>query len=288
MPTKSPTSSPTETKWYPDRNPNYSEGRCITVVPIPQFRETYSTLEECCESSYRGQSSGACLSNGETTTTSTSSFETTSSSSTLQYYSSPSDGMCAIVDGKTPSWITTFFIDWTECCKAGWKFDECIAAAPFNLAEEDTEDEESTSTTTSTTSSSTTIMQFYSSPSDGMCAIVDGDTPSWINTFFTDWSECCKAGWKYDECMAAAPAVLIEDPTTTTTTSSSATSTETACQSALWHPVTASEQICTNSLSYPPTWNDSELRDQYLFKSAKACCKKLYQGSSCEIVDICK
>ena len=273
MPTKSPTSRPTETKWYPDRNPNYSEGRCITVVPIPPFRETYSTLDECCESSYRGQSSGACLSNGETTTTSTSSFETTSSSSTLQYYSSPSDGMCAIVDGNTPSWITTFFIDWTECCKAGWKFDECMAAAPFNLAEEDTEDEESTSTTTSTTSSSTTIMQFYSSPSDGMCAIVDGNTPSWINTFFVDWSECCKAGWKFDECMAAAPFNLAGEETEDKESTSTTTST-TIIADVKYYSV-PSNGMCAIVDEKTPSWINT------FFNDWEECCKVGWVYSKC-------
>ncbi|KAL3788581.1 hypothetical protein HJC23_005240 [Cyclotella cryptica] len=138
-PSHSPSSRPTEIKWYPDRNPDYSKGRCINSVPIPQFRETYATLRECCDSSYAGQESGACLSSEATTTLSTSLSETepnqprtssTNLSRIVQYYSDPSSGMCAVVDGNTPSWITTFFIDWTECCKIGWVLDACLAAAP--------------------------------------------------------------------------------------------------------------------------------------------------------------
>merc|ERR1712076_208087 len=118
----------------------------------------------------------------------------------MQYYSNPSNSLCANVDGNTPSWITTFFTDWEECCKVGWKFDECMAAAYSNSVGDDTEDEESATSTTSSTTIITDV-KYYSSPSDGMCAIVDEKTPSWINTFFTDWEDCCKVGWLYSKAL---------------------------------------------------------------------------------------
>jgi hypothetical protein len=142
----------------------------------------------------------------ESETESTPSIEdeptTTSTTTTIvQYYSSPSSGMCATVDGNTPSWITTFYTDWEKCCKAGWMFDKCMAEAPTNLAEKENEEDGGPSTTTTTTATSTSV-KYYSNPSNGMCAPVSSSTPSWIATFYADWEECCKAGWRFDECMA--------------------------------------------------------------------------------------
>jgi hypothetical protein len=34
---------PTELEWFPDRNPDYLQGRYISTVPVPQFRETFAT-----------------------------------------------------------------------------------------------------------------------------------------------------------------------------------------------------------------------------------------------------
>ena len=191
----------------------------------------------------------------------------------MKYFSSPSSSLCYAVDEDTPSWITTFFADFTECCKVGWKFDECLAAAPFNLAEEDTEDEESTSTTTSTTSSSTTIMQFYSSPSDGMCAILDGNTPSWINTFFVDWSECCKAGWKFDECMAAAPFNLAGEETEDKESTSTTTST-TIIADVKYYSV-PSNGMCAIVDEKTPSWINT------FFNDWEECCKVGWVYSKC-------
>lgn len=256
-------------------------------MPIPEFRTTYKTLKECCESNYRGQSSGACLLEGETETSTTS---TSSTSTILQYYSNPSTGMCAIVDENTPVWISERFTSWEDCCKVGWVYDECMKEDPNKSVEED-EEEEPTSTTTST--STTAQVQYYSNPSNGMCSTVDESTPSWINTFFTDWEECCKVGWVFDKCMAEAPMKkeadkdALSEESTSTTTSSTTTTTLNPCASLLWHPVTASKKICTNSVSYPSTWNDPAVKDDYLFATAKECCKKFYKGDFCSVVDTC-
>ena len=220
--------SPTKLRWYPDRHPNYSEGRCITTLPVPQFRDTYETLRKCCESAYAGQSSGACLSEEETETSSTDTTSTSSTTTIIQFYSNPSNGMCAIVDETVPSWIpaSDYYTDWKECCLAGWVFDNCMAANPLST-EEETLVEDEQETTSTTTSSTTTVLQFYFNPSNGLCAIVDESTPSWIITRYTDWAECCKAGWVFDKCMAENPfrtgeetLVELEEETTTTTSSS--------------------------------------------------------------------
>lgn len=174
--------------------------------------------------------------------------------------------MCAIVDKDTPSYITTFYSDWSECCKVGWVYEKCLAAAPPGVMVLLTSE---VSTTTLSTSTTTTVIRYWSSPSNGMCAIVDKDTPSWITTFFTDWSECCKAGWVFDKCLSAAP------PGTT-------------CESGLWHPTNDSTPVCTNSKSYPKLWNDPDWSDEYLLQSAQECCENFYVDRDCEIVDICE
>jgi hypothetical protein len=46
----------------------------------------------------------------------------------------------------------------------------------------------------------------YSHPSSGMCAPVSRSTPSWISTFYTNYEDCCKAGWAYDRCIAKGTA----------------------------------------------------------------------------------
>lgn len=192
--------------------------------------------------------------------------------------------MCAVVDENTPLWISKRFTSWEDCCAVGWVYDKCMEENP-NKVDLDEEDEP-TSTTSST--STTTQVQYYSIPSNGMCATVDGSTPSWISTFFTDWEECCKVGWVFDKCMAEAPvkkeADVSEESTSTTTTTT--TTTLNPCASLLWHPVSASRKICTNSVSYPSTWNDPALKDDYLFGTAKECCDKFYNGD-CSIVDTC-
>jgi hypothetical protein len=261
---------------------------------VPQFRDTYETLRKCCESAYAGQSSGACLSEEETETSSTDTTSTSSTTTIIQFYSNPSNGMCAIVDENVPSWIpaSDYYTDWKECCLAGWVFDNCMAANPLSTEEETlVEDEQET------TSSTTTVLQFYSNPSNGLCAIVDESTPSWIITRYTNWAECCKAGWVFDKCMSENPLpageeTVVEDEeesttTTTSSTSSSTTTSDDACKLRAWHPITIETQICTNSESYPQAWNDPALKEKYLFATAKECCKKLYKNSSCEVVDTC-
>lgn len=72
----------------------------------------------------------------ETTTTSS----TTSTEPEIFYYSIPSSGLCAIVDNKTPSWLTEkdYYTDWKQCCRAGWKFEQCMSRAPPGSIKEET------------------------------------------------------------------------------------------------------------------------------------------------------
>ena len=46
---------------------------------------------------------------------------------------------------------------------------------------------------------------YYSSPNSGLCAPVDKNTPSWVEEYYTDWTECCKVGWVFEKCMKEAP-----------------------------------------------------------------------------------
>lgn len=273
-------------KWYPDRNPDYSKGRCINTVPIPQFRVTYATSRECCDRSYAGQESGACLSSEVTTTSS--SVQTSSTTATVRYFSDPSSGMCDVVDGNTPSWITTFFTDWTECCKIGWVLEACLAASPANVVDDSKTVDEvvSKSTTTTSTSSTALTLRYYSDPSSGMCDIVDERTPTWITTYFTDWTECCKSGWVLAACLAAAPANVVADSGTIDAVPNIPID-STACESALWHPTNDAHPICSNSNAYPSVWNDPALKHMYLLQTAQACCEQFYSGRVCEIVDTC-
>lgn len=110
-------------------------------------------------------------------------------------YSIPSTGMCAPVDETTPAWITTFYTDWTECCKAGWQFEKCMKEAPSDKTE-----------TVSTSTKAPSIL-FYAIPTSGLCAPVDASTPSWMtqSDFFPDYNECCKSSWNKETCIAAKP-----------------------------------------------------------------------------------
>ena len=194
---------------------NSSSGKCAIVdeyTPswIPES-DYFTDWNECCRAGWRYDE---CVADNpfQSDDEETLDDEDTSTSSTttiMQFYSNPSNGMCAVFDENAPSWITTFYTEWAECCKAGWKYDDCMAENPFPVDEVDTLDDEETSTSSTTTISTTTIMQFYSILSSGMCAIVDENTPSWTTTFYTDWAECCRAGWKYDDCMAENPFPIV-------------------------------------------------------------------------------
>ncbi|KAL7481441.1 hypothetical protein ACHAW6_007120 [Cyclotella cf. meneghiniana] len=170
-----------------------------------------SSSAECCDFFYRGK---PCTVNRvcedaapSSTSTSTSSTSKPSSKPTIklvQYYSIPSSGMCAPVDAFTPAWITSFFSDYTTCCKSGWAVTSCLAKAP--------PDETRSLPTTNPT---VPPLLYYAIPSTGMCTLVSATTPSWMTMadFFSDYAECCKSSWNIELCMAAQPLGTLE-PTT--------------------------------------------------------------------------
>jgi hypothetical protein len=47
--------------YYPDYNPIWSLGKCISDGPPPSGRPNYNSLEDCCNNAYGGQASGVCL-----------------------------------------------------------------------------------------------------------------------------------------------------------------------------------------------------------------------------------
>lgn len=173
---------------------------------------------------------------------------------TKQYYSIPSSGMCKHVDESTPAWITTFFSDYSDCCKSGWAIEACLAEAPS--------DEKQTVPTTNPT---VPPILYYLISSTGICAPVDAYTPSWMTSadFFSDCRECCKSSWNNEACIAAKPcgtptftptSEAMSQPTRTPTIEPVSTQQMThnptsrpaaLCHSALWHP---SEDFskCTN------------------------------------------
>ena len=56
------TSSGADAKtWYPDYSKGFVEGICINTSPAPDGVVTHDSQLTCCESSYAGQSSGACI-----------------------------------------------------------------------------------------------------------------------------------------------------------------------------------------------------------------------------------
>lgn len=48
-------------KWWPDYNPQWTEGKCVNDGTTPSGRPSYDSGEECCLASYGGQSSNACM-----------------------------------------------------------------------------------------------------------------------------------------------------------------------------------------------------------------------------------
>ena len=62
-PTKSPTAiNPNEGKWYADYGTVWINAGCKNTLPHPNYATHYfESQEECCNSAYAGQTSGACL-----------------------------------------------------------------------------------------------------------------------------------------------------------------------------------------------------------------------------------
>ena len=59
-----PTPIPTKvnpTVWYPDYSLAWAVGKCITTVPVPSGRPTYTTQRGCCLAAYAGQMTRACI-----------------------------------------------------------------------------------------------------------------------------------------------------------------------------------------------------------------------------------
>lgn len=55
-----------------------------------------------------------------------------------------------------------------------------------------------------------------------------------------------------------------------------------------WHPGNDLKmRICTNSPTYPPTWDDPVLLLTYFTDTAEECCAKFYRGRKCRIRDEC-
>ena len=66
-----------------------------------------------------------------------------------------------------------------------------------------------------------------------------------------------------------------------------ATSMSNCRQKNKWHPLTASDRICTNSDAYPALWVTSAYSSHYLSNSAKECCQRFYSDGACQMVDVC-
>ncbi|KAL7531764.1 hypothetical protein ACHAXR_004218 [Thalassiosira sp. AJA248-18] len=58
------------------------------------------------------------------------------------------------------------------------------------------------------------------------------------------------------------------------------------CDANVWHPDVQTRVGCSNSKNYPPDWKDVNTED-FLFKSALACCTKYHQDWSCPVRDGC-
>jgi surface protein len=59
-----PTPIPTKvnpTVWYPDYSLAWTDGKCITTVPVPSGRPIYTTQLGCCRAAYTGQMSRTCI-----------------------------------------------------------------------------------------------------------------------------------------------------------------------------------------------------------------------------------
>lgn len=70
---------------------------------------------------------------------------------------------------------------------------------------------------------------------------------------------------------------------------SSGNATETnGCLNRKWHPKSATDHICSNSLDYPETWNDPDVAPRFLRNSSLDCCNHFYSGMKCVVVDVCR
>jgi hypothetical protein len=169
------------------------------------------------------------------------------------YYANSSTGMCSPVDNLMPSWTTTFYDDWTECCNAGWKIEACLAAAPPGaLSSSDP------AVTGPSTNPTVTPLLYYAIPSSGICTPVDASTPSWMtrSDFFVDYEKCCQSSWNVAPCIAAKPSGAcctpspVPLPTSNPTLKPSSRPSDPpmpapTCNSALWHP-NEDHSKCTN------------------------------------------
>lgn len=110
-------------------------------------------------------------------------------------------------------------------------------------------------------------VEYYSIPSTGICAVVDEDTPSWIDEFYTDWEKCCKKGWVFEKCMDEAPPGAIVTETTSTTTTTTKTR----------YYVVQTSGKCMPVDKQTPSWmGESNFFDDYTL-----CCKKSWNTDAC-------
>lgn len=98
--------------------------------------------------------------------------------------------------------------------------------------------------------------------------------------FFPSSDACCLAFYSDGRCN-------VENVCPTGTQPLTATTALNCRKKKKWHPLTASDLICTNSDGYPALWDTSAYSAHYLSSSAKECCQKFYSGGTCRIVDVC-
>ena len=128
--------------------------------------------------------------------------------------------MCSPVDAFTPAWITSFYSDYTTCCKSGWAIEACLAKAPPGNTQP-----------VPTAKPTEPQLLYYPISSTGMCTPVDAYTPRWMTAadFYSDYVECCKSSWNVEPCIAAQPpgrptSSPTSEPTSQPTTSFESTS----------------------------------------------------------------
>jgi len=259
-----PTAAPTkagEGTYYPDYSLAWPSGVCISTLPVPSGRPTYSSMLACCKGAYGGQTSGACIAalpNPPTTAPTPTGAPTKAGEGTYypDYSLAWTAGVC-ISTLPVPSGRPTYS-SMLACCKAaygGQTSGTCIAALPNPPTTAPTP------TGAPTKAGEGTYYADYSLAwSEGVC-ISTLPVPSGRPTY-TSMLACCKAaygGQTSNKCIAALP-----NPPTAAPTKVSPD---------LYYPdysLAWTAGKCINTLPIPsgrPTYT-SEL----------ACCKAAYAG----------
>mmetsp|Transcript_21488 Transcript_21488/g.45922 ORF Transcript_21488/g.45922 Transcript_21488/m.45922 type:complete len:821 (-) Transcript_21488:312-2774(-) len=143
---------------------------------------------------------------------------------------------------------------------------------------------------------------YPSDPSTATCVFGEDYPESMVgdyeNYLFRTEGECCER-W----CRGTTTTTTTTTTTSATTTTagagitdSSATGTTAAttmsaaapdipCASCTWHESIAAFETCTNSLSYPPSWNQQPARAYFFFETAEGCCETRFPGG-CTVDDV--